>query len=146
MRASSLIAIFKRMILHDVEQVRRRHVCEVGVQIAATKRLLRLSDRRFQKSEITNLGRTSEFCDLVGVYLQDLIQRQKDRVVAHFASFRNSLAFFFPVLASTFLNISARSLSLSGSTIIFRPSTVILTAESLSSSRRFMRERSRIKH
>jgi len=42
-RPSALVAIHKRMVLHKVEKVCRRHLEKVGVKKLAAKRSLRLS-------------------------------------------------------------------------------------------------------
>lgn len=73
--ADSFVAINKRMVLDDVEQIGGGHFEKIRVQVPATKRRTGLGDCRLQKPEITNSPRAAVAGNLVAMDFHKLIER-----------------------------------------------------------------------
>jgi hypothetical protein len=79
------------------------------VQVLAIKCRPCLRHRRVKTAFVSNALATAEFSDLVGVEGQDFLNRQEERQVFHFASFRNVSAWLRNARDCTFARRLRRS-------------------------------------
>jgi len=77
----SLVAVNERMVLSDVEQVRRSHLEDVLVQILITESGSGHRDGRLKQAHVSDAERATVVIDLVAVYLKDIIETKELDVV-----------------------------------------------------------------
>ena len=91
-QTNSLVAINERMILNQMEQIGGSHRADIFVQILAAILRHRLSQCRFQQTQVSNpLGAPID-ADLFAMGLHDVVQSQELEHRGYSASFLNALA------------------------------------------------------
>ncbi len=78
-RAGSFVSVYKWMIPSDVEEVRCRHLKEIGMKVVDAGSRLRHSESGLEEAEIPDAFGAPVPCYLIVVNLQDLFKPEEDR-------------------------------------------------------------------